>query len=94
MGPCREDPIKPGLWNQCGGFGVESIRGFNRFGVAVPPRESISVTDHHSDTVPYGRQKAVPGVLNVRSTLTIAPQRPGDWVALGRAFVPSERSGD
>jgi len=40
MGPSREDPIKPGLWNLCGGFGVEPIRSFNRFGVAVPPAKA------------------------------------------------------
>jgi len=46
-----EQAHKPGLWNLCGGFGVESIRGFQPLWRRRPSSESISVTDHHSDTV-------------------------------------------
>jgi len=38
-GPSKETH-QPGLWNLCGGFGVEPISGFNRFGVAVPPAKA------------------------------------------------------
>jgi hypothetical protein len=46
-----EKTHKPRLWNLCGGFGVESIRGFQPFWRRPPSSETISVTDHHSDTV-------------------------------------------
>ena len=49
-GPSRETH-KPGLWNLCDGFGVEPDQRFQPLWRRRPSSESISVTDHHSDTV-------------------------------------------
>jgi hypothetical protein len=47
----EEKTHKPGLWNLCGGFGVESSRGFQT-ALASPSLQRNHIrTDHHSDTV-------------------------------------------